>query len=173
MGPPKDVLPFFDSLGLVCPDDYNPADYIIDMLAIDRHNNNEQISLDRIHKVAKAFTESDLTREFNDKLKTFEGYGAGPVTTKKRTSFFTQFYLLSKRSLIDNKRNPALAKAKFIQKAIMGIFVGLLYFHIKLDEYGVSNINGALFYLVAEVGVEIRWTIVFLLRSTIIATLNF
>ncbi|KAE9553739.1 hypothetical protein FO519_003049 [Halicephalobus sp. NKZ332] len=150
MGPPKEILGFFDSLGLVCPDEYNPADYIIDMLAIDRQKNNEQICLERIHKVAKAFKESDLTREFNEKLTTFEGYGAGPVQKKQRASFLTQLFLLSKRSLIDNKRNPALTRAKFIQKAIMGVFVGLLYLNTKLDQYGITNINGALFYLVAE-----------------------
>ena len=66
------ILPFFDSLGLVCPDDYNPADYIIDMLAIDRTSGNEDIALERVHKVCQGYTQSPLTKPMYEELKTFE-----------------------------------------------------------------------------------------------------
>lgn len=155
MGPPKEVLPFFDSLGLICPDDYNPADYIIDMLAIDRQNGNEEVALDRVHKVVKAFTESPFTKETYDDLINFNGAGAedGIENTRRRASWFSQVRLILKRSLIDNKRNPALARAKFFQKFFMGLFIGLLYLHqtsIKKDT-GINNINGALYFVVTEV----------------------
>uniref|UniRef100_A0AC34GVL8 ABC transporter domain-containing protein n=1 Tax=Panagrolaimus sp. ES5 TaxID=591445 RepID=A0AC34GVL8_9BILA len=153
-GSPKEVLPFFDSLELVCPDDYNPADYIIDILAIDRHNDNEKFALERVQKVSKSFAESSLTKETHENLKTFQGYGAeeGIDISRRRASWFAQFRLILKRSLIDNKRNAALSRAKFIQKIIMGLFIGLLYFHqtsFKTDV-GVNNINGALFFIVSE-----------------------
>jgi hypothetical protein len=32
----------------------------------------------------------------------------------------------------------------------MGLFVGLLYFQTPLTRVGISNINGAIFYLVSE-----------------------
>jgi ABC-type multidrug transport system ATPase subunit len=123
LGPPKEVLPFFDSLGLVCPDDYNPADYIIDILAIDRQNDNEAVALERVHKVSKGFTESNFTKATFEELKTFNGYGAEDGidgNKRRRASWFQQFRLLLKRSLIDNKRNPALSRAKFIQKLLWG-----------------------------------------------------
>uniref|UniRef100_A0AC35FAX3 ABC transporter domain-containing protein n=1 Tax=Panagrolaimus sp. PS1159 TaxID=55785 RepID=A0AC35FAX3_9BILA len=155
LGPPKEVLPFFDSLGLVCPDDYNPADYIIDMLAIDRQNDNEAVALERVHKVSKGFTESNFTKAIYEELKTFNGYGAEngiDGNKRRRASWFQQFRLLLKRSLIDNKRNPALSRAKFIQKIIMGLFIGLLYLNSTkyFEDSGVKNTNGALFFIVSE-----------------------
>jgi hypothetical protein len=41
------------------------------------------------------------------------------------TNFQTNSLLY--RSTLDNWRNPGLARAKLIQKLIMGIFIGLLY----------------------------------------------
>lgn len=32
----------------------------------------------------------------------------------------------------------------------MGLFIGLLYLNTPLSSIGISNINGALFYIVAE-----------------------
>lgn len=150
MGPPKEVLTFFDSIGYVCPDDHNPADYIIDILAINRHSGEEQVCTDRVRQISKAFTKSELTKDFNANLAIFEGFGACPKAKRKKTSFWTQFSLILRRSFIDNRRNPALARAKFIQKSVMGIFCGLLYFQTRLDDYGIGNINGALFYSDAE-----------------------
>uniref|UniRef100_A0A914XU21 ABC-2 type transporter transmembrane domain-containing protein n=1 Tax=Panagrolaimus superbus TaxID=310955 RepID=A0A914XU21_9BILA len=55
------------------------------------------------------------------------------------------------RSLIDNRRNPALARAKIFQKIFQGLFVGGVYWRIKyIDFVDVQNANGALFYLLAE-----------------------
>uniref|UniRef100_A0A914YIE6 ABC transporter domain-containing protein n=1 Tax=Panagrolaimus superbus TaxID=310955 RepID=A0A914YIE6_9BILA len=153
LGPPKTILPFFDSLHLVCPDDYNPADYIIDMLAIDRTNGQEDIALERIHKVCKGYTESPLTKKIYEEIKTFEGSGAenGIPDNRRRASFLSQIWLILKRSLIDNRRNPALARAKIFQKIIQGLFVGAVYWQIEyIDFIDVQNANGALFYLLAE-----------------------
>lgn len=59
--------------------------------------------------------------------------------------------VLLKRALIDNWRNSSLTRAKFVQKAFMGLFVGLLYFQTGTSSaVGVSNVNGALFYLISE-----------------------
>jgi hypothetical protein len=55
------------------------------------------------------------------------------------------------RSTLDNWRNPGLARAKLIQKLIMGLFIGLLYFQTKpTNETNISDLNGAMFYVVAE-----------------------
>uniref|UniRef100_A0A7E4VRY2 ABC2_membrane domain-containing protein n=1 Tax=Panagrellus redivivus TaxID=6233 RepID=A0A7E4VRY2_PANRE len=150
MGSPRDILGFFDSLELVCPSDYNPADYIIDVLAVDHQNGNADAALDRIQRVCKAFMESPQTSEFYQKLLTYDGFSKGEVKPRQRASFFSQFRLILKRSMIDNKRNPSLARAKMIQKIVMGLFVGLLYLRTSMTEVGIANINGALFYLVAE-----------------------
>uniref|UniRef100_A0A183E9U2 ABC2_membrane domain-containing protein n=1 Tax=Gongylonema pulchrum TaxID=637853 RepID=A0A183E9U2_9BILA len=52
--------------------------------------------------------------------------------------------------LIDNVRNPSLLRAKFIQKVFMGFFLGTLYLRTNMDQDGVINIKGALFYYISE-----------------------
>ncbi|KJH50063.1 ABC-2 type transporter [Dictyocaulus viviparus] len=59
-------------------------------------------------------------------------------------------YCSAPEHCLDNLRNPALARAKFIQKVVMGLFIGLLYFKTPLTIVGIGNLNGALFYIVCE-----------------------
>ena len=120
---------------------------------------NDDAALERVHKVCKAFTESPETKGTFEEIKDYKGYGAedGVKISRRRASFFAQVRLLLQRCLIDNKRNSALA-AKFIQKFAMGLFVGLLFVQTLSneefgEEYGIKSVNGALFYLVAEVSV--------------------
>lgn len=51
---------------------------------------------------------------------------------RKRVSLPSQIAALLHRSFLDNWRNPSLARAKIIQKSVMGLFVGLLYFQVRL-----------------------------------------
>ncbi|PAV77880.1 hypothetical protein WR25_05910 [Diploscapter pachys] len=81
---------------------------------------------------------------------------------RRQANICTQINALLQRATIDTIRNPSLTRAKMIQKSVMGLFVGLLYFQTKLDAIGVTNINGALFYLVCE-----------LTYSTLFGILNF
>uniref|UniRef100_A0AC34GTN1 ABC transporter domain-containing protein n=1 Tax=Panagrolaimus sp. ES5 TaxID=591445 RepID=A0AC34GTN1_9BILA len=156
LGPPKTILPFFDSLGLVCPDDFNPADYIIDMLAIDRTNGKEEIALERIHKVCRGYTESPLTKHIYEEIKIFEGCGAenGIPDNRRRASFLSQVLLIFKRSLIDNRRNPALARAKIFQKIIQGLFVGAVYWQIEYLTY--SALFGVLTFMPNDFPLVVR-----------------
>eukprot|EP00080_Pristionchus_pacificus_P015257 PDM75277.1 wht-2 [Pristionchus pacificus] len=81
-------------------------------------------------------------------LKSIE---VGEVPTgREAVPIITQMGALFHRAALDNWRNPSLYKAKLIQKIIMGLFIGLLYLNTPLSSIGISNINGALFYIVAE-----------------------
>ena len=56
---------------------------------------------------------------------------------------------LLERSWLDIYRKPSLFRAKIFQKSVMALFAGLLYLQTPLTLVGVSNIQGALFYLVS------------------------
>ncbi|VDL82130.1 unnamed protein product [Nippostrongylus brasiliensis] len=66
---------------------------------------------------------------------------------------------------LDNWRNPALARAKLMQKIIMGLFIGLLYLQTPLTELGILNIMGALFLLTGELTYPTLFGILTLLPS--------
>lgn len=47
-------------------------------------------------------------------------------------------------------RSPAQMRMKLIQKVVMGLFIGSLYWQQPLDPRGVRNTNSALYFLIAE-----------------------
>ena len=51
---------------------------------------------------------------------------------RKSVSVGRQIAALLQRSVLDNWRNPSVARAKIIQKSVMGLFIGLLYLQVSL-----------------------------------------
>lgn len=60
-GPPKESVDFFASCGFPCPRHYNPADMIIENLAVEPHN--EAGSRKRIKTICDRFVESDQAQK--------------------------------------------------------------------------------------------------------------
>ncbi|CAJ0582472.1 unnamed protein product, partial [Mesorhabditis spiculigera] len=147
LGSPSQAIRFFENAGYPCPQNYNPADLIIHTLAIVP---GEEVECnDRVEKIINTFEGGEhgagLRRDVES--VTLKALPAG----RRQASWGAQFAALSRRAFLDNWRNPSLARAKIVQKTIMGLFVGLLYLQTKVKmPFGVDNINGALFYLVCE-----------------------
>ncbi|KAI6171456.1 ABC transporter domain-containing protein [Aphelenchoides bicaudatus] len=149
-GSPSDSIKVFKSFGYPCPTNYNPADMILDVLSIEPGKVEE--GKERVQQICDKFVDSPAGKDLQDRIDRSKFN----LDEKKAESFrqmaplYLQVWSLLKRSTIDNYRNPGLARAKIIQKTVMGLFVGLLYFQTTLNRVGVSNINGSIFYLVSE-----------------------
>ncbi|KAK5968397.1 ABC transporter ATP-binding protein/permease wht-3, partial [Trichostrongylus colubriformis] len=145
-GTPRECIDFFEECGHPCPHNYNPADLIIHTLAIVPHE--EEACRLRIATICDNFISGPYGTALHadlDKVVT------APVPKgRRRVNFGIQVVALLQRYFVDNLRNPTLARAKFLQKFVMGLFVGLLYLQTPLTFIGIGNINGALFYLVCE-----------------------
>ncbi|CAD6197142.1 unnamed protein product [Caenorhabditis auriculariae] len=159
LGSPRDAIQFFEKCGFPCPHNYNPADLIIHKLAV--IPNEETECRDRISTICDKFATSEYGQILESDLRSSTTTGTPPVGRRK-VGVATQISALLRRALIDTWRNPSLTRAKIIQKTIMGLFIGLLYLQSPLTSVGISNLNGALFYLVCE-----------LTYSTIFGILNF
>uniref|UniRef100_A0A8R1DKN3 ABC transporter domain-containing protein n=2 Tax=Caenorhabditis japonica TaxID=281687 RepID=A0A8R1DKN3_CAEJA len=158
LGAPREAIQFFEDAGFACPRNFNPADLIIHTLAV--MPNEEEKCQQRIEVICAKFDNSSYGRTLQFALeKTEEGR---KPSERKKTGVLTQISALLERAMIDTWRNPSLTRAKIIQKTIMGVFIGLLYLQSPLTSIGISNLNGALFYLVCE-----------LTYSTIFGILNF
>lgn len=145
-GTPRQGIEFFEKCGYPCPHNYNPADLIIHTLAVVPHE--EEACRTRIAGICEKFESGDHGSSLAVELKAL---GCTQVPAgRRRVGLFTQVAALLHRYSIDNLRNPSLARAKLLQKLIMGIFVGLLYLQTPLTIVGINNLNGALFYLVGE-----------------------
>ncbi|GMS95854.1 hypothetical protein PENTCL1PPCAC_18029 [Pristionchus entomophagus] len=146
LGSPQQSIRFFESAGHPCPHDYNPADMIIHTLAV--IPTEEVACRERIDAICAHFAAGEAGKILETELKTIEV--SEIPTGREPVPILTQMGALFHRAALDNWRNPSLYKAKLIQKMIMGLFIGLLYLNTPLSSIGISNINGALFYIVAE-----------------------
>uniref|UniRef100_A0A915DJD5 ABC transporter domain-containing protein n=1 Tax=Ditylenchus dipsaci TaxID=166011 RepID=A0A915DJD5_9BILA len=127
---------------------YNPADMIIEKLSIEPQN--ETACRERIKAICNSFNHSAEGEAFYRSVDECR-MRVGKLPEMRRTvSLGVQIRALLHRSLLDNWRNKALTRAKIIQKFIMGVFIGLLYFQTPLTSIGINNLNGGMFYIIAE-----------------------
>ncbi|VDM60672.1 unnamed protein product [Angiostrongylus costaricensis] len=142
-GTPQECIKFFEECGYPCPRNYNPADLLIHTLAIVP---NEEEACRIRTKIQTSYRSYGKTL-----IREIASIPLSKVPNGRRQiHFFTQVAALLHRHCLDNLRNPALARAKFLQKTVLGLFIGLLYFQTPLTIIGVGNLNGALFYIVCE-----------------------
>jgi hypothetical protein len=57
--------------------------------------------------------------------------------SRYKSNYIVQFVMLLWRACIGNFRNKRVALVRYIQKCVMGVFVGLLYLQTPLDQKGV------------------------------------
>ncbi|KAI6233871.1 ABC transporter ATP-binding protein/permease wht-3 [Aphelenchoides fujianensis] len=129
-GTPLNSIQAFESFGYPCPKNYNPADMIIETLSVEAKN--EEASRQRIDEICRKFEDSR------------EGRRLVEIVERTRSASIDK-----PPSKIKRKMAPP-ARAKLVQKIFMGVFVGLLYFQTPLNWVGISNLNGAIYYLVSE-----------------------
>ncbi|RCN26339.1 hypothetical protein ANCCAN_27935 [Ancylostoma caninum] len=128
LGSPRECIQFFEDCDAPCPHNYNPADLIIHTLAVVPHE--EDVCRQRISQICDAYESGHYGHAVVEEVEKI------PVTEvprgRRRLDFFTQVAALLHRYSLDNLRNPSLARAKLLQKFVMGIFVGLLYLRVSL-----------------------------------------
>ncbi|CAJ0929154.1 unnamed protein product, partial [Mesorhabditis belari] len=149
IGPPPEAVHFFASAGHLIPEHSNPANFFIQCLAVDPEHPEE--SKQQGTAICDAFESSDyyhnIEMEMEEAAKPRKLYSMPPP------SVFTLIFALWKRYIIDNYRNPSVVVSKFVQKAFMAIFLGLLYldhWETHPTQNGVQNLKGALFYYISE-----------------------
>nr|CAD2159184.1 unnamed protein product [Meloidogyne enterolobii] len=148
-GEPSKTVDYLNSFGYPCPRNYNPADAMIQCLSIEMYN--EEICKERIGKICDDWEVNENALKLKNEIEEQNKIVVDKPERRKRATFGVQTSALLKRSILDNIRNPGLAKAKLSQKLIMGIFIGLLYFQTSPQNFiGISNLNGAMFYIVVE-----------------------
>jgi hypothetical protein len=78
-GDPKGAFNFFSGLGFVCPAQYNPADYFIEMLST---RPNDQQGMHRIQSICDAFAKSDEQKAILKEIDEITEKTSEPSTKK-------------------------------------------------------------------------------------------
>jgi len=145
---------FFASQGFPCPQDFNPADHLISLLAVEPGNEAEDRA--RVSLLCDAFDDSELGKEVKAAVKN-ENEEAGEFNddNDKVSPYLAtwpqQLGALAWRNWKTSLKNPLAARAKIGQAVVLALILGVVYLQQDMDQKGIQNINGALFVLLTNI----------------------
>ncbi|VBB34473.1 unnamed protein product, partial [Acanthocheilonema viteae] len=148
LGSPSEALRFYADVGYSIPAHTNPADFFIQTLAI--VPGDEEKCIERANQIINAFMKSKYEVRMREYLELGNKHFQAQLTERAKASIPILIYALFIRSFKQNLRNPTFLWAKLVQKIVMGLFLGTLYLRTEMNQDGVINIRGALFYYISE-----------------------
>uniref|UniRef100_A0A8D2J0F9 ABC transporter domain-containing protein n=1 Tax=Varanus komodoensis TaxID=61221 RepID=A0A8D2J0F9_VARKO len=85
-----------------------------------------------------------------------DGRGSSPKMSGRTAhvtyanGFFTQLHWVSQRSLKNLIRNPQASVAQVFVTVVLALIVGTIFFDVKLDQSGIQNRVGSLFFIITN-----------------------
>lgn len=173
-GSVAEACDYFAALGHDCPNDYNPADYLIDLVTMNSKSSVQQLA--QSYKSSKIFAEVERTiqehalkhhnmhhnntngHSSNDNSSNGRRKRAGSVryvghgthlSDEYASTWWEQCYVLSHRTLVNNLRNPYLIRTQYALTLLLALLIGGIYWHVSNDIAGVQDRAGVMFFLIA------------------------
>jgi ATP-binding cassette subfamily G (WHITE) protein 2 len=165
-GPTSLALEHFSSLGFICEEHDNPADFILDVInECEKQVKPASItdggkggSVENGCNLGNSFTHSQLGKECKSKCdEVVHNLKSDNEIGKKFTSFFSnnyptnflwQLFVVIVRSTLNILRNPQLTVIQFIINIIFALIVGFLYLQLDTGPNGYQNRIGAIFFII-------------------------
>lgn len=148
-GPIKDCLPWFADLGFELPPFVNPAEYVIDLSAIDnRTPEREEASTTRVETLKAAWTEESEKR--HPPRSCGKSSVAAPRKPKHRNveqhaGYVRQVRVLTDRAFKITYRDPMGIAASVLEAVLMGLCTGYIFYNLGRDQAGIRSREGALY----------------------------
>ncbi|KAK8922855.1 putative ABC transporter ATP-binding protein/permease [Metarhizium anisopliae] len=145
-GPIPDCLSWFTSQGFPLPPFVNPAEFIIDIAAVD--NRTPELEADTIARVRglKAAWAEESAQRYPPLLQVVDNRNRKQSSlAKTHASFFRQLQVLTDRTLKVTYRDPLGMAAAIIEAVLMGIVTGYIFFDLARDQAGIRSREGGLY----------------------------
>ncbi len=161
-GPRAQAVDYFAAqLGLECPQFYNPADYLIEKLAVNVLLEKPEVP---IEDILRAYQGSDLAlqnKAWLDEVEDGPGLSVASLVSSREfpATSWTQFAESYKRTVRSYAREPVLAKVRFGQAISMGLILGLVYLQQPFDSSATKNRLGAIFLLIMNQSIASMFTV--------------
>uniref|UniRef100_UPI00398E5A95 broad substrate specificity ATP-binding cassette transporter ABCG2-like n=1 Tax=Pristiophorus japonicus TaxID=55135 RepID=UPI00398E5A95 len=173
-GPAKTALQYFSSIGYQCATFNNPADFFLDVIngdftaVVTNNKENQQLGMENLtsvtidveqekriaEKLAEAYVKSSQYQKTVEMLKNIEANRSGREMKEIQmqsvtytTTFLHQLYWVSNRLFKNLIRNPQSSIAEIFMNSLLGLFLGAVYFGVKLDSSGIQNRVGSFHFL--------------------------
>lgn len=141
-GSVKKLVPFLRELDLICPETFNPADFLLEIANNDYGSQN--------YRLAKKI-ENGINTDYRKKsYSSFEKNGVEFSRTSRldfSSSFINQVTQLTLRNIIFNKRDRSFMLTRLLVYIIVGILVGVMYFGIGNEARQMINIFKCLYLM--------------------------
>lgn len=144
-----DCLPWFEALDYHIPPFVNPAEFVIDIAAVDNRTPElEEESTTRVQRLKDAWAE-EAGQRFQPSEKS-----AGPKkrnqkrkssSAERHAGFFRQVRVLTDRTLKVTYRDPLGMAASISEAILMGIICGYLFYDLGRDLPGIRSRQGGLY----------------------------
>ncbi|CAI6093545.1 unnamed protein product [Clonostachys chloroleuca] len=142
----SDCLPWFQDLGYEIPPFVNPAEFVIDLAAIDNRSSElEEESSSRVQRLKDGWTRESERRFVPAEKVTHVGHTSGGKSASQHASFFQQVRVLTERTLKVTYRDPLGMTASIMEAIFMGITCGYLFYNLARDQAGIRSRQGALY----------------------------
>ncbi|XP_016980730.1 protein scarlet isoform X1 [Drosophila rhopaloa] len=155
-GSPQHALSFFANHGYYCPEAYNPADFLIGVLATDP--GYEQASQRSAQHLCDQFAVSSAAKQ-RDMLVNLEIHmaqsGNFPFDTEvesfRGVAWYKRFHVVWLRASLTLLRDPTIQWMRFVQKIAMAFIIGACFAGTtEPSQLGVQAVQGALFIMISE-----------------------
>lgn len=157
MGPPADAVTFFEQQGYSCPASYNPADFLIGVLApapgLERASVRSSNRICDMFAISEAAQQRDMLINFEIHLAEESSFNSKldvKYNYKRPFWIVTTFWLMC-RLFLTVLRDPTIQFLRIIQKVAIAITAGLCFTGaIDLTQLGVQAVQGAVFICISE-----------------------
>lgn len=146
-GPAKECIPWFDSQGLKLPPFVNPAEFVIDMSAIDNRTPDlEEETRNRVEALKVAWNAESQARypSFISEVAS-RPRRRKPTSEAEHASAMRQVVVLTDRTFKVTYRDPMGMLASILEAILMGLVTGYIFFELARDDSGIRSRQGALY----------------------------
>lgn len=143
-GSSKNLVPFLNQLDLVCPETFNPADFLLEIASNDYGPQNNRL----IEKI-----QNGMNINYR-KVPQPSAVGNGKkfsmdLRLDSHSSFINQVVQLTTRNVLFNKRDKSYMLTRLIVYLCVGVLVGVMYFNIGNEAKQIINIFKSIYLMVA------------------------
>jgi ATP-binding cassette, subfamily G (WHITE), member 1 len=122
-GASKNLVPFLKKTDLICPNFYNPYDFLLEMCTNESGHQNIDKFSQHIENGAVEEFRSERRQSVTTKAETYE-----LQNSSYSLSFFNQVCLLLKRNFIFMFRDKTYMRLRILMSVLMGLLIGSLYY---------------------------------------------
>ncbi|PNP40769.1 hypothetical protein TGAMA5MH_07209 [Trichoderma gamsii] len=145
-GPVSECLPWFKELGYQLPLFVNPAEFVIDIAAVDNRTTElEEETSARLERLKAAWKIESESRFPPIQDIAVMGKRKKRSQAATHAGFLRQVRILTDRTLKVTYRDPLGMTASLLEAVIMGVVIGYLFFNLGRDQAGIRSREGLLY----------------------------